>query len=158
MRFVWPIVIGTPLEYRGLARRVWIKANRDVPKPIVPWGWRAFRSEVTPSVMIMPAWLYWPIYFWRYRHWYTLAPLQTMGFYCVREDGGYWVDGWFTWRTWQTFDHIRMLPRCPEARIPYVNGAPFLNRWERVARWLERMVNDWNAKDPNADMRRAGVL
>lgn len=56
-------VPGWHRPFLGLGRRV----NGRRPQPEVPFGWRMYREWDRDSVVLLPAWLYYPVRLWQYR-------------------------------------------------------------------------------------------
>lgn len=90
---------ATPSGLRPIVRRAYLGLGRwraGSPRSApAPWGWRWLRAEHRHAAVCLPLWLYWPIAAWRDR-WRGMVLLERLGFWRVREDGGWLWDGTWT--------------------------------------------------------------
>lgn len=62
----------------------------------IPFGWRALKVPDRDAVEVMPLWLYWPVRLRRDRYHLVFGTLMRLGLWAVKEEGGYYVDGYWT--------------------------------------------------------------
>lgn len=98
--------------YRGMARRISLLVPKGERKPLppTPFGWVYWKDIDGQAVLLMPVWLY-AIHWLRHNRWELhRRALIPLGFWSLKEEGGYYHEGQWNWRWWRGAD--RMYDDC----------------------------------------------
>lgn len=138
--------------YRGLARRVLLHAGELADLPPAPFGWRYVREEGRNAVLLLPLWLY-PLWASRCWKWWVFGPLSSIGFWSLKEEGGYWLEGSWCWRWWRGEERVldsiqRHGGLSAEMRTQWERR----NWWLRLGWWIERATAHVNMPPRFADL------
>lgn len=142
-RTFFAIAMPIGRQHFGLTRDMPVRFGERRLHPVVPFGWRGWRIEGRNAYRIAPLWLYWPIRLW-HKRWAALEPLIWCGLWYMADEGGYYNDGHFTFRTWTSFARLRTVAHIP----PRLSVQTPINMAERIAWWLEARAADFNERMP----------
>lgn len=138
--------------YRGLAQRdlratVFTHLKRIPALPPAPFGWRYIKEESRGTVLLMPVWLAWvhiALHSWQ---WWLFEPLTRIGFWSMKEEAGYWLEGRWCWRWWRgeerVLDQIQTYGYTGFSRAMRHQWER-RNWWMRLGWWIEEHTSHVN--------------
>lgn len=125
--------------YCGLALRRFLRFSPP-PQASAPFGWCYVRELDRNAVLLMPRWLAWVHAVRGNWQWWVFGPLSMWGFWDMKENGGYWLEGRWTWCWWHSRDRWLESLRARTDVTPreLMTSPDFPHSWWfRLGWWIE---------------------